>query len=272
MSVIPRPWFEFPFLRRVIPIDASAEMKNRRLILQSLELYEGVFVAVIDLEVMALGEPGTFTVINARDEFGNRYIGQLQAGHGGGSSTGIFRERIVIGFSSPLHPDATAITFECTEVRTGPGSLIGFVEGVGHVYPQQNVIGNPWEVMIPIAAMTDDRMSVDPHEEPMLPDHDFASLIRVVPVGQQQVIRDVGLTVLSLELYRDSLIANVRVDRPGLGTPSLAGVDGRRRTTSATPISVTTWAVAGCQLETGRRLDWFTSSGLRSTRVSVVCG
>lgn len=215
MSVVPRPRFEFSFLRNVIPIGASSELEGRMLVLYSLERYEHGFIAVLGLEVTEWDTAGTLTVINARDDLGNRYIGQTQAGYGGGSPTGSHRDRIVMGFSPELRPDATALTFECTDVRSRPDSPVGFVEGIGHVYRQDAVVGSPWEATIPLIEMTNDHTPAVPDEEQPLPEHDFASLIRVVPIGQQQVIRHVGLTVLSLELYRDSFLTNVRIECPG---------------------------------------------------------
>lgn len=236
----------------VLPIGASVEAAGRELTVASIERYPAGFVVALSYEEPA-ERAGAASIldIDARDDRGRRYAGQLLSGHGGGSPGGSTHHRMLYGFTPALAADATMLTLDGIDAAID-------LTGYRHAGPPGWApfpAGEAWSVEVPLQPVP---REPDESGDPGWADFVARNLRRVVPSGARQTIRDVSLAACSIELYASGFVVLAAIEYPGQpmlvnGPPDWSAIDDL-----GASFRCFDWAGSGQRLYAGRsgwRLD-----------------
>jgi hypothetical protein len=232
------PLFDFAHLVDVQSFLSTARDTDFALTIDSIERYEHGFVLVMWVE--ATEGPLHLFAISAADDVGNRYMGRMVAGYGGGSPEARWVNRVVYSFTPPLEPTTRSLKLSVTHARR-----IRFDRSSAAGTQPEEILGGPWAFSFDLSApgtpgrvlpaprpdsepLGDDspiRPSVLPptmvrnvahRPEGFVPPPRFepSQLRRVISVIQQQERERFAITMLSLEIYSDGFFAVVRTDYP----------------------------------------------------------
>ena len=206
MPAAPDPALDYehlrhPHLREVRPVCRTQATEGLRATLLSIEYYDRGTNIVMLLEQ---DPTATVTIVNgipalsAIDDAGTRHPAMLRAASGSGGPGGASMH-LVATFAPGLDFAAQSLTIEMLLARSVSWAVDAndcFADGI---------LGGPWRFTFPLdqgaTAMGD-------------PD---SSVVRVIPVGQHRQFHDIGVTVYSIELYRDRFQAVARLDWEGRG-------------------------------------------------------
>jgi hypothetical protein len=205
--------FTLEQLARILPIAQTRQIDEMQFTLLALECYRAGYVATVltqqdwrvpDPPPTALDESelpqllkGVVLIGDAIDDLGNRYLGRIRSGAGGGGEDGLVNHEVHC-FAPALHPTAGALTLTLAQVKRPRYDADG-----RPAWRDNEVLAGPWTLVFSLSTP---------------PEHSDAP-VSIVPVAARIAVADVAATVTTIERYASGFVVNSRLDWPSSDGP-----------------------------------------------------